>query len=234
VTHQRDFESFDAITFDCYGTLIDWEQGILTALTSLLREATASPSPEELLAMYGRLEAQAERGPHRRYRVVLEAVARAFGRELDVEVGDAAAAAFAASVAEWPPFPDSAQGLAALGSQYRLAIVSNVDDDLFAGSALQLGANFTEVVTAEQVESYKPRAAHFHEVVRRLGLPKERILHVAGSLYHDIAPAKALGFTCVWVNRRAGKLGGGATLPSEAEPDLEVPDLRSLVEAMGL
>jgi len=80
----------------------------------------------------------------------------------------------------------------------------------------------------------KPRAAHFHEAVRRLGLPKERILHVAQSLYHDIAPAKALGFTCVWVNRRAGKSGGGATFPAEAKPDFEAPDLRSPVEAMGL
>ncbi len=89
-------------------------------------------------------------------------------------------------------------------------------------------------MTAQQVRSYKPEPGHFHEVLRRLDLPVERVLHVAQSLYHDVAPAKALGFTCVWVNRRAGRPGGGATPPSGAIPDLAVPDLASLVTAMGL
>ncbi len=121
-----------------------------------------------------------------------------------------------------------------MGSRYRLAIVSNVDDDLFAGSAERLGVDFDEVVTAQQIRSYKPEDAHFREVLERLDLPIDRVLHVAQSLYHDIAPAKALGFSCVWVNRRGGNRGGGATRPAVAAPDMEVPDLASLAREMGL
>jgi 2-haloacid dehalogenase len=109
-----------------------------------------------------------------------------------------------------------------------------VDDDLFAGSASRLKTDFAEVVTAQQLGSYKPRPAHFEEVLRRLDLPVDRVLHVAQSLHHDIAPAKELGFTCVWVNRRAGRVGGGATPPSDARPDLEVSDLSALCVVMGL
>lgn len=223
-----DFRRFDAITFDCYGTLIDWERGIVAAVTELLGGQAGDLDSEEVLQQYGRFEPEAERGPFRSYREVLRDVARAFGSAWRVAVDDAAADAFAASVSRWPPFPDTVAALAALATRYRLAIVSNVDDDLFAGSARLLGAPFAEVVTAQQVRSYKPAPAHFHEVLRRLDLPRERVLHVAQSLYHDIAPAKALGLTCVWVNRRAGRDGGGATPPSQARPDLEVPDLASL------
>jgi 2-haloacid dehalogenase len=161
-------------------------------------------------------------------------VLRGFGREMAFTPGDEEAETFAASVGQWPPFGDTVDGLRALAARYRLAIVSNVDDDLFAGSAAQLGVTFAEVVTAQQVKSYKPALAHFHEVLRRLDLPMERVLHVAQSLYHDIAPAKELGFTCVWVNRRVGKGGGGATAPATASPDMEVPDLRTLVALAGL
>ena len=128
----------------------------------------------------------------------------------------------------------SARALRALETRYRLAIVSNVDDDLFEGSAGRLGIDFSEVVTAQQVGSYKPAPRHFHEVLDRLDLPRGRVLHVAQSLYHDIAPARALGIKCVWVNRRAGRPGGGATKPAVARADHEVPDLRTLVEQIGL
>ena len=107
--------------------------------------------------------------------------------------------------------------------------MSNVDDDLFSGSAAQLGVDFAEVVTAQQVRSYKPAPDHFHEVLRRLDLPRKKVLHVAQSVFHDVAPAKSLGLSCVWVNRRAGRAGGGATAPARATPDLEVPDLAALV-----
>ncbi len=229
-----DFEAFDALTFDCYGTLIDWETGILRALGDLLGAAAEGEPPDALLERYGRFEPEAEHGEFRHYREVLEDVARRFAAEFDHEIDGRAAERFAASVSQWPPFPDTVAALDALGTRYRLAIVSNVDEDLFAGSAAQLGADFDQVVTASQVESYKPAPAHFHEIVRRLGLPIERVLHVAQSLYHDILPATELGFTCVWVNRRAGRSGTGATPRSDARPDLEVPTLEALAEAMGL
>jgi len=234
-----DFTRFEALTFDCYGTLIDWERGILTALRAALegdrRGASAGPAPEEalppderLLELYARIEPSIQAGAFRPYREILEDVVRTLGRELGLTVGDEAAARFGASVGAWPPFPDSGESLSRLSARYRLAIVSNVDDDLFAGSAAALGIDFDEVVTAQQVGSYKPSPAHFHEVLKRLDLPKERVLHVAQSLFHDIGPARELGFTTVWVNRRAGKAGGGATAPSTATPDFEVPDLRAL------
>lgn len=230
-----DFEHFDAVTFDCYGTLIDWERGILGALDALFEGAGVEvPAVEERLELFARLEADAERGEFRTYREVLVDVALALGLEFGTEADRDRAAAFAASVPTWPPFSDSTAALNALGARYRLAILSNVDDDLFEGSATLLGVDFDEVVTAQQLRSYKPAAAHFHEVLRRLDLPVDRVLHVAQSLYHDVAPAKALGFKCVWVNRRTGKRGGGATRPAMAVPDLEVPDLGALAREMGL
>lgn len=228
-----DLERFEALTFDCYGTLIDWERGIVEAVSELVDDVAGPLDRERVLEQYGRFEPEAEHGPFRSYREVLRDVARAFGVEYGVAVDESAADAFASSVSRWPPFPDSVSALAALATRYRLAIVSNVDDDLFAGSAKLLGAPFAEVVTAQQVRSYKPAPAHFEEVLRRLDLPRDRVLHVAQSLYHDIAPARALGFRCVWVNRRAGRSGGGATPPSDARPDLEVPDLATLARLAG-
>lgn len=223
-----DFGRYEALTFDCYGTLIDWEAGILEALDELLAGTSLHPTSAELLECFGRFEPAAEHGAFRPYREVLMDVARRFGDAFGVRVDDDSAERFALSVRDWPPFPDSVEALAELAALYRLAIVSNVDDDLFAGSAGQLGVDFAEVVTAQQVHSYKPGRAHFDEVLSRLELPRDRVLHVAQSLYHDVAPAKELGFSCVWVNRRAGRSGAGATPASKAVPDLEVPDLSSL------
>lgn len=126
------------------------------------------------------------------------------------------------------------EALRALGSRYRLAVVSNVDDDLFDASAGLLATDFEHVVTAEQVRSYKPAPGHFVEALRRLALPASRVLHVAQSLYHDVGPARALGLQCVWVNRRRGRAGSGATVAARAVPDLEVENLASLVVEMGL
>jgi len=230
-----DFRRFEALTFDCYGTLIDWEGGILDALRPILAtHGRAEVDGEDLLERFGRLEAEAERGSFRPYREVMRQVLLGLGGELGFRPREEEVEAFAASVGRWPPFPDTVGSLLALGARFRLAVVSNVDDDLFAGSARQLGAPFAAVVTAEQVRSYKPAPAHFHEVLRRLDLPRERVLHVAQSLYHDIAPASGLGWTTAWVNRRADRSGGGATAPAVATPDVEVRDLASLVELAGL
>ena len=230
-----DLGRFEALTFDCYGTLIDWESGIVDAVGALAESGGVTPPADaEALELFARLEPEAEAGAFRPYRAVLRDVARGIGAALGCAIDDAAADGFAASVSGWPPFEDAPGALDALGSRYRLGIVSNVDDDLFAGSQALLGVDFDEVVTAQQVESYKPGRAHFDEMLRRLDLKKGRVLHVAQSLYHDVAPAKALGYSCVWVNRRAGQRGGGATPAATATPDLEVPDLRSLAEAAGV
>ena len=231
-----DFQRFEALTFDCYGTLIDWEQGILDALWPILARHGVADRVRDgaLLEMFAVMEAEAEERAFLRYRRVLDAVARGIGSELGIEIGDREAGAFAASVAVWSPFPDTVASLEALATRYRLAVVSNVDDDLFSATAALLGVRFDQVVTAEQVESYKPGHAHFHEVLTRLCLPADKVLHVAQSLHHDVAPARALGIACVWVNRASGRPGGGATKSSEVVPDLEVPDLQTLVRMMGL
>ena len=228
-----DFERFEVLTFDCYGTLIDWETGIWDALRPVLARHGAAVGREEALEMHGALEAEAERPPYRDYKSVLHAVLEGIGRGTGFTPTDAECRAFASSVGEWPAFPDTPAALRALQSRYRLAIVSNVDDDLFALTALRLGIAFDWVVTAEQAKSYKPASANFRLALERIGLPRNRILHVAQSLYHDIAPANALGLASVWVNRRQGLPGRGATPAATARPDLEVPDLRTLARAAG-
>ncbi|MCG6988509.1 MAG: haloacid dehalogenase type II [Gemmatimonadetes bacterium] len=230
-----DFGSFEALTFDCYGTLVDWERGILEALSPVLAAHGADAGgAEAALERFARLESGIQVGRFRSYRSVLEEVMRAFGAELGFRPSPGEVGAFAASVPSWPPFADTVPALRALARRYRLAVVSNVDDDLFAGTARRLEVTFSAVVTAQQLRSYKPARAHFDEVLRRLDLPRERVLHVAQSLFHDIGPATALGFRCVWVNRRAGRSGSGATSPATAVPDLEVPDLATLVARTGL
>jgi 2-haloacid dehalogenase len=224
-----DFRRYRALTFDCYGTLVDWERGILTALRPLLRRRGVACDDERLLTLYAAFEVEAEAGPYMPYREILRRVMVRMAAALSfpLEAGDEDC--LAASVADWLPFPDTVAALAELKTRYRLAIVSNVDDDLFAGTRAHLGVEFDAIVTAQQVRSYKPATAHFTTALARLALPPAEVLHVAQSLFHDVPPAKSLGMTTVWVNRRAGRPGSGATPPAEARPDLEVPDLRSLV-----
>jgi 2-haloacid dehalogenase len=230
-----DLTRFDALTFDCYGTLIDWERGILAALRPWTHRHGVACDDEYLLARYAAAEATAESGPWRPYREVLAVVLEQLATDLGVRLPAGERELLARSVGDWPPFPDTVAALRALGGRYRLAIVSNVDDALFVETAnRQLHTLFDQVITAEQVRSYKPAPAHFHEALKRLGLDRTRVLHVAQSLYHDIAPARALGLTTVWVNRRAGRAGPGATPPAETKPDLEVFDLNALVTLSGL
>jgi 2-haloacid dehalogenase len=218
--------AFDVLTFDCYGTLIDWETGIVAAL----RRAASWPcTDEELLERFGTHEAEAEAGPYRPYREVLAAAARGIARDLDVELSDAAAA-FGSSVGDWPPFADSPEALRRLAARYRLGVVTNCDQDLFAASNRRLGVRFDWVITAERVRSYKPNPRHFEVALQEIGLPKERVLHVAQSLFHDHVPAKRLGLSTVWIDRRAGRTGSGATPPAEAEPDAVFPSLAAFAD----
>src|SRR3954451_7216567 len=212
-----EFAAFDALTFDCYGTLIDWETGITNALTPIV------PATDALLERFAEHEAELEAGEYRRYAEVLEQCALRLGAAPDD------ARAFGRSVRDWPAFADSATALQALKARFRLGVITNCDDDLFAASNAKLGVEFDWVITAEQARGYKPRLENFEFAFARIDVPRERILHVAQSLFHDHVPAKALHLTTVWVDRREGR-DGGATPPAAAVPDLTVPDLRSLAE----
>jgi 2-haloacid dehalogenase len=228
--HVLDFDRFDVVTFDCYGTLIDWEAGISAGLVAVLRAHRASATDEDVLTRYARHEAALEAGPYRSYREVLGLAMRAVGAEYGVEPTADEVAAFAGSVGDWPAFPDSADALRRLHERFRLGVITNCDDDLFAASSPQLGLTFDWVVTAQQARRYKPNPRGFELAFERIGLPTSRILHVAQSLFHDHVPAKRLGLATVWVDRRAGRPGSGATPPAQATPDLVVPDMATLAD----
>jgi 2-haloacid dehalogenase len=207
---------------------VDWENGILEALHPILAAHHRHLSDEGILELYGALEANAEAGDYRPYREVLQDVVRKFGVRLGFTPTPDQVQSLPESLQHWKPFPDTVAALRRLKGRYQLAIVSNVDDDLFAHTARQLEVPFDHIITAQQARSYKPSLNNFRLALERIGLPAERILHVAQSLYHDVAPAKELGIANVWINRRAGKRGTGATLAVAAQPDLEVPDLATL------
>ena len=229
-----DLDCFDALAFDCYGTLIDWETGIWGALQPALTAHQISVTKDQALELYGELETGVERGEYREYKTVLRLVLEGLGARLGFAPTPAELQAFSLSVKDWPAFADSPRALLALKKKYKLAILSNVDDDLFAFSARRLQVPFDWVITAQQLRSYKPSLNNFRQAIARLGLPTEKILHVAQSLFHDIAPAKSLGLSTVWVNRRHDQAGFGATPPAQAQPDLEVPDLQTLASLAGM
>jgi 2-haloacid dehalogenase len=224
---------FEALTFDCYGTLIDWETGLVEAFRPVLAAHGVTAGDEEILARYARYEADAEAGPYRTYREVVGAGLRGVAGELGFVPGDAEVAAFAAAVADWPPFPDSEEALTRLQQRYRLGVITNCDDDLFAASNRKLGVAFDWVVTSQQVGAYKPDERNFHVAFERLGLPRERILHVAQSLFHDHVTAKRLGLATVWIDRRGHRQGSGATPVAAASPDATFPDLASFADALS-
>lgn len=228
------FDDFAVLTFDCYGTLIDWEAGILEALRPILANHHIDMATDSILELYGELESEAERGNYIEYKTVLQMVLEGLGARMGFVPTQTELQHFAESVKDWPAFPDSALALQALQRQYKLAIISNIDDDLFALSAQRLRVTFDWVITAQQAKSYKPSLNNFHLAFERIGLPKSKILHVAQSLFHDVALAKALGLSTVWINRRHNKEGFGATPPAQVQPDLEVPNLQALAEMMGL
>jgi 2-haloacid dehalogenase len=189
---------------------------------------------EKALELYSELESEAEAGAYQEYKAVLQMVLEGFGSRLGFAPTPIELQLFAVSVKDWPAFPDSAPALQALKKKYKLAIISNIDDDLFAFSAQRLQVEFDWIITAQQAKSYKPSLNNFHLAFERIGLPQNKILHVAQSLFHDIVPAKALGLSTVWINRRYNKAGFGATPPAQAQPDLEVPDLQTLAAKLGL
>jgi 2-haloacid dehalogenase len=231
MTDPIDYGDVDALTFDCYGTLIDWETGLADALRPVFAAHRVEMDPEDVLTRFARHEARAEAGPYRRYREVLAIGLRGIGNELGFTPTDDEVAAFSDSVGAWPAFPDSVDALAQLKRRFKLGVITNCDDDLFAASNRRLGVDFDWIVTAEQVGAYKPSEANFLVAFERLGLPRDRIVHVAQSLFHDHVPAKRLGLTTVWIDRRHDRPGSGATPPAEAAPDAHYPDMASFSAA---
>jgi 2-haloacid dehalogenase len=224
---------FEVVTFDCYGTLIDWEAGILSSLGRAVRAHRPEASDEVILEAYAAAESAAEAGAYVRYREVLKDVVRGVARAFGFDPSPSEISCLERSLPSWPPFADTAPALRALGGSLRLGVVSNVDNDLFALTAATLEVDFEWVITAEHVGSYKPSRRNFERALERIGLPPGRVLHAAQSLYHDIEPASAVGLTTVWVNRRAGRCGFGATPPSRATPDITVASLEELARLIG-
>jgi 2-haloacid dehalogenase len=225
---QLAFDDFDVLTFDCYGTLIDWETGLLNAFRAPLAAHGIETPDGAVLEAFARHEAELEAGPYRRYREILGGVLTAMLDHFGQVPSADEVAAFGGSVADWPAFPDSAAALATLHSRFKLGVITNCDDDLFAASEARLGIDFDWVITAQQARRYKPNPRGFELAFERIGLPPSRILHVAQSLFHDHVTAKRLGLSTVWVDRRGDQPGSGATPPADATPDLTVPDMATL------
>ncbi len=226
-----DFSRFELLTFDCYGTLINWEEGILRCLHRILAAHGKNLDDATILQLYGDFEARAEQGEYHRYREVLQSVVRQFGEQLGFAPTDQEVSSLPESLKEWTPWPDTVAALRQLQGRSRLAIISNVDDDLFAATQPQLGVQFDQIITAQQAGAYKPSLKIFELALSRVGVPAHRILHVGQSVYHDVIPAQSLGLATVWVNRPSARAGVGAVKAVEGHPDLQVSSLAELVAA---
>jgi 2-haloalkanoic acid dehalogenase type II len=213
---------FSHITFDCYGTLIDWRKGIEERLGALLRQKGLTQGTR-IFPLYVTLEA-AEEGSYESYREVLKNTALRVGEQLSIEVSAEEATEFANSVAYWSPFSDTVETLRELGRVgYKRVILSNIDKDILEDTISRNGLEVDDFITADEVKSYKPAFGHWLRFLEGDGITKQRTVHVAGSVYHDIIPAKKLGFTTVWVNRYS------EGNPAGTLPDFMLSDLRSLL-----
>ena len=233
-----DLTTFKALSFDCYGTLIDWEAGLGAVLVAWAREQGLDLADEQLLLAYGDNEAEVQmETPAALYPDVLATAFRRTGEVLDRPVSDEWATRLGGSVPDWPAFPDFADALARLARPYQLIILSNVHREGFAGSNQQLRGDFAAIITAEDVGAYKPAENHFRaldEALPELGVDRTELLHVAQSLFHDHVPAKREGLPSVWINRRHDRAGWGAT-PEPAGTwsyDLEFPSMSDFADAV--
>ena len=234
-----DFDDYEALSFDCYGTLIDWEAGIAAVLAPWAHEQGLDVTDEDLLLAYADNEAAVEREtPTALYPDVLATAFRRTGDHLGRPVSDDWAQRLGNSVPDWPAFPDSAGALARLAKRYRLIVLSNVHRDGFAGSNRHLHGEFAAIITAQDLGSYKPAQRNFDALLAeaaRLGVGDGKLLHVAQSLFHDHVPAKRAGLPTVWINRRHDRPGWGATPapPADVRPDWEFPSLAAFAAAAG-
>jgi 2-haloacid dehalogenase len=215
---------FDALTFDCYGTLIDWEAGVARALAPWLERVRQRPSHDALFASFGRNEsAQQAEAPEMRYPEILAATMKRMAAEWNVSCSEEEAAEFGASVGSWPPFPDTPAALARLKQRYRLFVLSNIDRETFRATNASLGVEFDGVFTAQDIGSYKPDPRNFDYLIARLaerGIDRSRVLHVAQSIFHDHVPASRAGLATAWIVRGHEHDGRGG--PIDAIEDLRL------------
>jgi 2-haloacid dehalogenase len=233
-----DVSRIRAVTFDCFGTLIDWETGILQAVRPVLAVHGVRAGDDEILRLFADLEAGLERvgsrAEHRSYRDVLRGVMRGIGEHFGIDLIDREIERLPDSLARWPAFADTAPVLSALATRYRLAVLSNVDADLFEGVRGRLGADLDEVVTAALCRSYKPDPRHFRVALALLDLAPDQVLHVAESVVHDVVPARGLGIPCVWVNRRGSRGPGASGGMAGVQADAEVSNLWGVPRILGM
>ena len=209
---------YDLITFDCYGTLIDWETGITTAFQSMVNSMGKSVCREEIISLFMQEEPVVEAEQYRLYRDVLNETARRMAAHLGIELTPSAAAFLPESLKSWEPFPDTNEALKKLAERYSLGLLSNVDDDLLAVTRRKFPVQFDLIVTAQQVRSYKPGRAHFDECRERsMG---KRQLHCAQSYFHDVVPCVELGIPVVWVNRNSEPAPENGQGPLDTVSDL--------------
>ena len=228
---------FNTLTFDCYGTLIDWETGIATACRQWLAGHGQDKPDDAILETFANSESTQQREtPSMLYPELLARTLHRMAAAWDMSASAEEAAAFGDSVKNWPAFPDAAESLARLKKHYRLVILSNVDRTSFQHSQAKLGDVFDAVYTAEDVGSYKPNPRNFIHMLEKeaaAGIPAAKILHTAQSLFHDHVQAKRQGLTSAWIDRRLDADGWGATMPPEAPvtPDFHFPTLEAMAEA---
>lgn len=218
------------VTFDCYGTLVDWEQGLLGALRPLFPPACKD---ERILQAYAAAESLLEAGPYLAYRDVLIRAAAMVGDSLGVSIPLDRRCVLVDSITHWPAFPDTVAAINKLRTRFQVGIISNIDEDLIKAHLATVGLRVDWVVTAQSCGAYKPSIRNF-EVARERHNLKEGWLHAAQSLYHDIAPCRRMGVPCVWIDRRAGKGGNGATPVASASPDFRCRDLDGLCSLLGV
>ena len=223
-----DPEAFDVITLDCYGTLIDWQGGIVDYLQPVLERHDAHVTDEFILEFFSATEPVLQREGGK-YEDILRGILDRLGKRLAFVPTPAERDGFAASLGEWKPFADTVDALTRLGERYRLAVISNVDDALFSLTRSTLGVEFAHVMTAESAGAYKPDNRIFEAALTAIGCGRDRILHVAQSLFHDIAPANALGLATVWIDRNQGSQG--AARETQAQPTWTYPTLGEFADA---
>lgn len=217
---------FSLLTFDYYGTLIDWERGMKNALDGLVKKHNLDLDIKSLTERYVEVELEIEQKGYRKYKEILTLGVRRIFEEKDIKLDSQEAGIFADTIRKWPPFEETSEVLKILKKEFKLAILSNIDDDLIQHSIRLIGVEFDGVITAEQVRSYKPSHGHWIRMMEVFQIPKKNVLHVAASYVHDIIPAKELGFKTAWINRKDEKLEG------IIKPDYEFRDLSLLLNLL--
>lgn len=215
---------FNTLTFDCYGTLIDWESGIFAGLKNLIERVKPALTRDQVLEAHARHESSQQKyTPAKRYQDLLPIVYKRLAEEWGVPFTHEECVAYGQSVRDWPAFPDTVEALEYLKKHYKLVILSNIDNESFTYSNARLKVKFDAIITAEDVGSYKPSPRNFDYMLEKLserGINKDKILHTAESLFHDHKPANEFSLASCWIYRRHAQEGFGATMNPGTQPNI--------------